>query len=246
MSNYGVSLLDDIDSHLPELLYNQSRFRTIGDVLDYVYEAAIETNEEYYLTRMQEHQRESRGSEEINLDVLRQAGELVVEEEEDAETESDTEEEADESTSDVVSQVLLRFRNEIEDNEENDRPRQRPRLEIRTGAQPSFLQSLLIIPPPANQANRARVEATLREFFEPVPIVPTQEQIASSSVLYNSIDDSEEARCSICQDDIRFGEEVRSLTHCDHFFHRSCIDLWLQSSVRCPLCRHDIRESSSE
>jgi hypothetical protein len=216
--------------------------------LDYVYEAAIETNEEYYLSRMSQHQRERRrgGTEEINLDVLRQAGELVVEEEEDAETESDTEEEDDESTSDVVSQVLLRFRNEIEDNEENDRPRQRPRLEIRTGAQPSFLQSLLIIPPPANQANRARVEATLREFFEPVPIVPTQEQIASSSVLYNSIDDSEEARCSICQDDIRFGEEVRSLIHCDHFFHRSCIDLWLQSSVRCPLCRHDIRESSAE
>jgi hypothetical protein len=242
MSNYGVSLLDDIDSHLPELLYNQSRFRTIGDVLDYVYEAAIETNEEYYLSRM----RDSQGTEEINLDVLRQAGELVVEEEEDAETESDTEEEADESTSDVVSQVLLRFRNEIEDNEENDRPRQRPRLEIRTSAQPSFLQSLLIIPPPANQANRSRVEATIREFFEPVPIVPTETQIASSSVLYNSIDDSEEARCSICQDDIRFGEEVRSLTHCDHFFHRSCIDLWLQSSVRCPLCRHDIRESSAE
>jgi hypothetical protein len=236
MSNYGVSLLDDIDSHLPELLYNQSRFRTIGDVLDYVYEAAIETNEEYYLSRQRQ------GSEEINLDVLRQAGELVVEE--DAET--DTEEtDDDESTSDVVSQVLLRFRNEIEDNEENDRPRQRPRLEIRTGAQPSFLQSLLIIPPPANQTNRTRVEATLREFFEPVPIVPTETQIATSSILYNSIDDSEETRCSICQDDIRFGEEVRSLIHCDHFFHRGCIDLWLQSSVRCPLCRHDIRESST-
>jgi hypothetical protein len=240
MSNYGVSLLDDIDSHLPELLYNQSRFRTIGDVLDYVYEAAIEANEEYYLSRM----RDSQGTEEINLDVLREAGELVVDEEEDAETES--EEAADDDEGDVVSQVLLRFRNEMEDNEESDRPRQRPRLEIRTGAQPSFLQSLLIIPPPANQANRARVEATLREFFEPVPIVPTETQIASSSVLYNSIDDSEEARCSICQDDIRFGEEVRSLTHCDHFFHRSCIDLWLQSSVRCPLCRHDIRESSTE
>jgi hypothetical protein len=243
MSNYGVSLLDDIDSHLPELLYNQSRFRTIGDVLDYVYEAAIDANEEYYLTRMQERRQRT---EEINLDVLREAGELVVDEDEDAESESEETDDDDESTGDVVSQVLLRFRNETEDNEESDRPRQRPRLEIRTGAHPSFLQSLLIIPPPANQANRARVEATLREFFEPVPIVPTQEQIASSSVLYNSIDDSEEARCSICQDDIRFGEEVRSLTHCDHFFHRSCIDLWLQSSVRCPLCRHDIRESSAQ
>jgi hypothetical protein len=90
MSNYGVSLLDDIDSHLPELLYNQSRFRTIGDVLDYVYEAAIEANEEYYLTRMEDQR-----TENINLDVLREAGELVVDEDEDAESDTEESEETD-------------------------------------------------------------------------------------------------------------------------------------------------------
>lgn len=252
MSNYGVSLLDDIDSHLPELLYNQSRFRTIGDVLDYVYEAAIGSNEEYYLSRMSQQRR---GREEVNLDVLRQAGELIVdvgEDESESEDEEDEEDEAEDDDADAGAETetgseprrfFLRFREQEEAEDTSDRPTQRRRIGL-DATVPTFLQSLLIIPPSANQASRTRVEATLREFFEPVPIVPTQEQIASSSVLYNSVDDTEDTRCSICQDDIHFGEEVRSLLHCDHFFHRGCIDLWLQSSVRCPLCRHDIREQA--
>ena len=52
-----------------------------------------------------------------------------------------------------------------------------------------------------------------------------------------------EANCAICQDRMRQGELVRKLNICEHTFHKSCIDIWLlHRSVRCPTCRHDIRE----
>ena len=46
--------------------------------------------------------------------------------------------------------------------------------------------------------------------------------------------------CSICQDVIN-GNGSR-LVSCRHAFHRSCILEWFGMSVRCPVCRHDIRE----
>ena len=235
---YRVDLLDDLDTHFPDLLYNQSRFRTIGDVLDYVYEGAIQANEDYYLERV-------RGQRRINLDVLREAGDLGEgQDEDDEETEEEDAEEED-AEEDVVSQVLIRFREEEEDEQNDERPRQRPRLETfvsggATADQPSFLQSLLIMP--VRQAREInRVQQTLREFFEPVPVVPTAEQIESSSTIYTYAEEDEDHNCPICQDSITLGESIRTLNHCHHFFHQGCIDAWLESSVRCPLCRHDIR-----
>ena len=34
---------------------------------------------------------------------------------------------------------------------------------------------------------------------------------------------------------------IRTLP-CNHKFHSGCIDKWLQRSVRCPVCRMDVRE----
>jgi len=42
--------------------------------------------------------------------------------------------------------------------------------------------------------------------------------------------------CSVCLAGFESGDEVRSLP-CNHNFHRSCIDVWLQRSGMCPLCR---------
>ena len=224
---YRVGLLDDLDTHLPDLLYNQSRFRTIGDVLDYVYEGAIHANEDYYLERI-------RGQRRINLDVLREAGDLG--EGDDTSTDDEAEDEAEDEADDedVASQVLIRFR---EETGEEEQPRRRPRLEIRGGVQPSFLQSLLITP--TQQSRQAR--DAIRNFFEPVPVVPTADQIESASTVYTYAQEEEDHNCPICQDSITLGESLRSLNHCHHFFHQGCIDAWLESSVRCPLCRHDIR-----
>ena len=80
-------------------------------------------------------------------------------------------------------------------------------------------------------------------FNDPVLIVPTPEQIDTGSVIQNMLTPTD-VPCSICQDVINGGDEVRRLNHCHHIFHRNCIDTWYQRNVRCPVCRHDIRTTS--
>jgi hypothetical protein len=47
--------------------------------------------------------------------------------------------------------------------------------------------------------------------------------------------------CAICINGFEPGEVVRTLTTCNHTFHRSCIDLWLLRRADCPLCKRDVR-----
>jgi hypothetical protein len=75
----------------------------------------------------------------------------------------------------------------------------------------------------------------LASFMDPVNIAPTQEQITSS------LEDtaSTTSSCAICQEAISSG--ASRIRQCGHVYHRACIVTWFSSSVRCPVCRHDIR-----
>jgi hypothetical protein len=73
-------------------------------------------------------------------------------------------------------------------------------------------------------------------FADPVTVTASQNQITRS--MENVA--GELGNCSICQDAIN-GNGSR-LVFCRHAFHRSCILEWFGMSVRCPVCRHDIRE----
>jgi hypothetical protein len=77
-------------------------------------------------------------------------------------------------------------------------------------------------------------------FSDPVAVVPTQAQITSS--LENIV--STTANCAICQDAISSGG--CRIRQCGHVYHRSCILSWFALNVRCPVCRHDIREGGQE
>lgn len=73
-------------------------------------------------------------------------------------------------------------------------------------------------------------------FTDPVLVIPTQEQID------NAIEDIESSTtdCAICQDAISSdGCRIRS---CQHVYHKNCLLDWFALNVRCPVCRHDIRE----
>ena len=74
-------------------------------------------------------------------------------------------------------------------------------------------------------------------FSDPVPVVPTNAQIINA-VTYETAN-SQSTNCAICQESID-GELVR-IRHCGHLYHRTCLSTWFQTSVRCPVCRHDIR-----
>jgi hypothetical protein len=113
-----------------------------------------------------------------------------------------------------------------------------------------FLQSLLqlpvtvapaAVPAPAGTASAPTpVPASVANIWDPVPIIPTAAEVAAGSRTY-AAPTALETPCAICQDTIAEGADVRKLSICNHFFHKSCIDTWFLRNVRCPVCRHDIR-----
>jgi hypothetical protein len=81
-------------------------------------------------------------------------------------------------------------------------------------------------------------------YMEPVVVRPTAAQIAEGTSIVTV--DAEDEACAICQEAMQPGSQARELQVCDHRFHTGCIDTWLQRSVHCPTCRHDIREPAAE
>ena len=77
-------------------------------------------------------------------------------------------------------------------------------------------------------------------FLDAVPVVATTEQINQA---VETIEDGSGA-CAICQENIS-GQCAR-IRHCSHMYHRSCLVTWLHMSVRCPVCRHDIRQQDTQ
>lgn len=46
-------------------------------------------------------------------------------------------------------------------------------------------------------------------------------------------------KCQVCQFPYEEGDELRKLP-CEHYFHRECVDSWLQTKDTCALCRKPI------
>ncbi|XP_005161046.1 E3 ubiquitin-protein ligase ARK2C isoform X2 [Danio rerio] len=51
-------------------------------------------------------------------------------------------------------------------------------------------------------------------------------------------------KCTICLSMLEDGEDVRRLP-CMHLFHQACVDQWLATSRKCPICRVDIQTQLS-
>jgi hypothetical protein len=81
--------------------------------------------------------------------------------------------------------------------------------------------------------------------MESVIVRPTARQLEDGSELDTPTSPfilAEGETCTICQEVLEPGS-LRRLRHCRHAFHRACIDTWFLRHVRCPICRHDIREN---
>jgi hypothetical protein len=77
--------------------------------------------------------------------------------------------------------------------------------------------------------------------YEDVIVHASRETIDQTTTQTILTEDAE-GNCSICQDQLKKDESVRTLSGCGHMFHVQCIDPWLLTrSVLCPTCRHDIR-----
>jgi len=76
----------------------------------------------------------------------------------------------------------------------------------------------------------------MRNFLDPVPVVPTREQITAATENHVGV---AEQTCAICQENVTCATRIRACGHC---FHSQCIHEWFSMNTRCPICRHDIRD----
>jgi len=81
-------------------------------------------------------------------------------------------------------------------------------------------------------------------FQDPVPVIPTPQQLDNATLLQQATSEEESLQCAVCQDAYTEGQAIRTIRHCGHSFHKTCIDPWFQGNVRCPVCRYDIRDST--
>lgn len=74
-------------------------------------------------------------------------------------------------------------------------------------------------------------------FLDSVQVFPTAAQIEAGTETLTS--PPADTSCAICQE--RITSDATRIRHCEHVFHRSCVNTWFSMSVRCPVCRYDIR-----
>jgi hypothetical protein len=101
--------------------------------------------------------------------------------------------------------------------------------------------------PYINRVNRP--DTPINTFNENVIVRPTNEQFNSATIDYDfSTDDivnNTNTRCPIVLEDFQEGDHVCKIRHCGHTFYREQIYNWFQVNVRCPVCRYDIRDYST-
>ena len=76
----------------------------------------------------------------------------------------------------------------------------------------------------------------MRNFLDPVPVIPTAEQIEAATETHIGTTDTV---CAICQENVTCATRIRACGHC---FHGQCIAEWFTMNTRCPICRHDVRD----
>lgn len=83
---------------------------------------------------------------------------------------------------------------------------------------------------------------------EDVIVRPSDEQIenATQIIRYDTIDNPTHDSCPIDLTPFNGNSYVMQIKHCKHIFHSNNLRLWFNNSVRCPMCRYDIRDYNSD
>ena len=117
--------------------------------------------------------------------------------------------------------------------------------------QPTQIRSAVPPPiqrPPVSQRTlsnpRGIFARAMGNFNDPVNVVATSQQIstATTNLLYENIETPLNDRCPICLEVFQSNSEVTQINQCRHIFNRTQLATWLQTNVRCPVCRFDIRD----
>ena len=87
-------------------------------------------------------------------------------------------------------------------------------------------------------------------FFNPVSVSPTVEQINNNCTVlqYSDLSNEEKSQysyCTITLNQFNENSNVMKINHCGHIFSEDGLRQHFNNSVRCPICRHDIRERTN-
>jgi len=215
---YEVTLLDDLHNYFPAILYEPDRFRTVSELLTYIRQRTIRRFNLFEYGARQHSRRQDEYTNDVPQNTYTRQAPVVNRWAPPVATApirtQAAQFEFDLTNNDDLSILLPLFRN---------------------------LDRLVGVAP-AQPIQRAHGANRFTGLFQDIVIHASQELIDDGSTLRTLLMDLEE-NCSICQDRMRQGENVRRLNACQHEFHGACVDNWfLRRSVLCPICRHDIRD----
>jgi hypothetical protein len=244
-NHYGIPLLDDVHNYFPALLYDPVRFQNVGDVFAYVRQQMhrrfdlFSSAQAAYRSEVRRQPRAAAAPPTVfhrqprfaaaaaapvpepQTPPLRPSLSRTVPMWNAMQTQPGMHPAIAEYTLETLMGGLLP--SQIGGNQMGDY------------LSPIFSNSLSAL------LNGVRQPAAAQQALqEPVIVAPTEQQVAAATAIEIVADDDEV--CAICQEGMASGTEARSLNACDHMFHTGCIDTWFQRNVRCPVCRHDIRD----
>ena len=80
--------------------------------------------------------------------------------------------------------------------------------------------------------------------LSPVTVRPTLTEMATATreVLYGELDNAMNTECPITREAFTANDRVIQIRQCRHVFSAEAGRRWFETNVRCPVCRHDVRD----
>lgn len=211
---YAIPLLNELHQWFPELLYHPEQFQTVQDVLQYIVHVANNNPYSHGRQQYEQSRQPSRPSQPAPSQPAPRAPR------------------APSRQSHVVANPFI-----IRDMYQPiPQPVPQESIDISsyftTRQNPSILSALL---------NQVFAQPPSAFLDDTVIVRPTPAQIENNTTLRTATE-HEDNNCAICQDPLEDRQLLCVINHCRHTFHETCIMQWFQQNVRCPTCRHDVRE----
>jgi hypothetical protein len=259
---YGVQLLDDLHNYFPDILYNNSRFRNVQDILSYI---TLTTRTRFNLYNVGRNRYYPPTSRRNTVHMQNDNTDNKVDDDNEESSDSD-----DNINMNTTSNNAHARGSSPDPVRVSATVRTIPTTDMYTTLEPMVFQVPLDLGRGATRragvtgAHMDEVTSSLNlinsltslftvgggglssSFLNPVEVRPTNEQIQNATRIFNMTIRNEDDVCAICQDDMNIGNSIREIQACHHKFHRTCIDTWFSRNVHCPVCRHDIRETVAE